>query len=79
MIFLIELLNKNKIKYEVGDYAGHKSIIIKRNKYKMEIYYNKGFVSDLQKIPYTWGKMGSTTLSNIINDLKEYLLIKELK
>lgn len=26
-----------------------------------------------KKMPYTWGRMGSTTLEEIIKDLKDYL------
>lgn len=75
---LIVLLDTNNIKYENGDYAGHKSIVIKKNKHKIEIFIDsKGcYVSDLQKVPYTWGVMGSTTLNGILNDLEKYLGIK---
>lgn len=74
---LISLLEFNNVKYEHGDYAGHKSIIIKKNKYQLEIFRDKkGYVSDLQRIPYLWGKMGSTTLEEILEDLKDFLGIK---
>lgn len=75
---LITILNTNNIKYEAGDYAGEKSIVIKKNKFKIEVYIdNKGkYVSDLQNIPYTWGVMGQTTLKGIIEDIEKYLNIK---
>lgn len=73
---LIQILDNNSIKYSFGDYAGHKSIVIKGNKHSIEIYQdNKGLVSDLQRIPYNWGRMGSTTLEEILNDLEKYLKI----
>lgn len=57
---LIVLLDTNNIKYEIGDYAGRKSIVIKKNKHKIEIYIdNKGcYVSDLQKNALYMGKNG---------------------
>ena len=68
---LVDLLENNKIKFEIDDYAGHESIIIKGKKYQIWIYKdNKGFVSDLQKIPYTWGRMGSTWMEQIIDDIE---------
>ncbi|MBR4260660.1 MAG: hypothetical protein IKQ33_01735 [Clostridia bacterium] len=72
---LIVLLDTNNIKYEIGDYAGIKSIVIKKNKHKIKIYIDnkRCYVSDLQKMPYTWGRMSSTTLEEIIKDLKDYL------
>lgn len=73
---LFKVLDNNNIKYLFSDYAGYESIVIKGNKYKIEIYKNeKGFVSDLQKIPYTWGRMGSTTFDVILEDLRDYLNI----
>lgn len=73
---LISILETNNIKYEYGDYAGEKSIVIKKNKHQIEIYEDKGrLVSDLQKVPYTWGRMGSTTLEDILEDLRDYLKI----
>lgn len=71
---LIKILDNNDINYSFGDYAGHKSIVIKGNKHKIEIYKDeRGYVSDLQKIPYSWGRMGSTTIKDILEDLEEYL------
>lgn len=71
---LLKILNDNGIKYSISDYAGEESVVIKKNKYQLEIYKkDTGYVSDLQKVPYTWGRMGSTTLDGIIEDLKEYL------
>lgn len=74
---LLKILNYSCIDYSISDYAGNESILIKKNKYQIEIYYkyNIGYVRDLHNIPYTWGIMGSTTLSEIIEDLKEYLKI----
>ena len=77
LALLIRLLENNHIKYIYSDYAGNKSIIIKNKNYCLEIFYdNLGFGSDLRKIPYTWGRMGITTLADIITDLKEYLNIE---
>ena len=74
---LIKILNSNNIKYSHGKYAGYESIVIKKNKYQLEIYKSDDghYVSDLQRVPYTWGRMGSTTLEWIISDLKDYLNI----
>ena len=71
MTELENLLNANGIKYEYGDYAGYKSIVIKKNKHQIEIFKDENgkYVSDLQKVPYTWGRMGSTTIEEIKNDL----------
>ena len=79
MKYLVDLLKINKIKYTEGFYTNEPSIIIKNNKYKIEIFYDsfsKELVSDLQRIPYTWGRMGSTSIEGIINDLNEYLGIE---
>lgn len=71
---LLKILDSNNIKYSYGKYGyDDDCIIIKKNNYKLEIYYENGYVSDLQKVPYTWGRMGSTTLDEIINDLKNFL------
>lgn len=71
---LLEILNDNGIKYSVSDYAGYESIVIKKNKYQLEIYKDdKGYVSDLQRVPYTWGRMGSTTIDGILEDLRNFL------
>lgn len=71
---LIQILDNNNISYSSGDYAGHQSIVIKGNKHKLEIYQDsKGLVSDLQRLPYTWGRMGSTSLEEILEDLEKYL------
>lgn len=71
---LLEILNDNSIKYSISDYAGYESVVIKKNKYKLEIYKNdKGYVSDLQKVPYTWGRMGSTTIDGILEDFRTFL------
>lgn len=76
---LIQILDSNNISYSNGDYAGHKSIVIKGNKHVLEIYQDgKRLVSDLQQVPYNWGRMGSTTLEEILNDLENYLK-KEIK
>lgn len=71
---LLEILNDNGIKYSVSDYAGYESIVIKKNKYQLEIFKDdKGYVSDLQRVPYTWGRMGSTTIDGILEDLRNFL------
>ena len=71
---LLKILNDNGIKYSMSDYAGYESVVIKKNKYQLEIYKNeKGYVSDLQKVPYTWGRMGSTTIDDILEDLRDFL------
>lgn len=72
---LIKILNENGIRYSMSDYAGYESIVIKKNRYQLEIYKDeKGhYVSDLQKVPYTWGRMGSTTIDEIFEDLRKYL------
>lgn len=74
---LIELLDRNNIPYEKGFYGfDTESIVIKKNKHQIEIYETeRGLVSDLQKIPYSWGRMGSTNLEEIKNDLRVYLNI----
>ena len=73
---LIELLDRNNIPYQKGFYVDTESIVIKKNKHQIEIYETeRGLVSDLQKIPYSWGRMGSTTLEEIKNDLRVYLNI----
>ena len=76
---LINILNKNNIKYTLSKYGDEDdSIVIKKNKWKMEIYYdyeNNRYVRDLQKVPYTFGEMGDTPLNEIIEELKEYLKI----
>lgn len=75
---LINILETNNIKYQHSVF-GHttKSILIKKRKYEIEIYENEhGLVSDLRKIPYTWGKMGSATLDSVLRDLEKYLEIK---
>lgn len=73
---LVNLLQQNNIEYINSSYADKKSIIIRKNGYQIEIYYKNGFVSDLHKIPYTWGIMGSTSISEIIYHLEHYLKIK---
>jgi len=71
---LLQILDNNNIKYLHSKYGyTDDSIIISGNHYQLEIYYNNGYVSDLQKVPYTWGRMGSTTLNDIIDDLKNFL------
>lgn len=76
LVELVNILEINNIKYEYGDYAGKKSIVIKKNKHKIEIYESKDrLVSDLQRVPYTWGRMGRTTLEDILEDLRDYLKI----
>lgn len=71
---LLEILNDNGIKYSVSDYAGYESVVIKKNKYQLEIFKDdKGYVSDLQRVPYTWGRMGSTTINGILEDLRNFL------
>jgi hypothetical protein len=71
---LLEILNDNGIKYSVSDYAGYESVVIKKNKYQLEIFKDdKGYVSDLQRVPYTWGRMGSTTIDGILEDLRNFL------
>ena len=73
---LICLLDNNNIKYFYSKYGYDiDCIVIKKNNYKLEIYYKNGYVSDLEKIPYTWGRMGSTSLDMIIDDLRNYLKI----
>lgn len=73
---LLKILNENNVKYSISDYAGYKSIVIKKNGYKIEVFKkDKGYVSDLQKIPYTWGRMGSTTIDDIFDDLRKFLNI----
>lgn len=73
---LLDLLNNNNVKYYLSDYAGKESILIRKNKYKIEIYKDGNYyVSDLQRVPYTWGVMGTTTLEYIVEDLKNYLEI----
>lgn len=78
---LLKILNDNKIKYSISDYAGYESIVIKKNKYQLEIYKSEEghYVSDLQKVPYTWGRMGSTTIDEIFEDLKKFLGINITK
>lgn len=74
---LIDLLDKNNIKYTYSKYGyDSDSIVVKKNKYKIEIYYDNGYVSDLQRVPYTWGCMGNTTLDMIIDYLRNYLKIE---
>lgn len=76
---LIQILENNNISYSNDEYAGHKSIVIKGNKYKLEIYEDSNrLVSDLQQVPYNWGRMGSTTLEEILEDLEKYLM-KDVK
>lgn len=73
---LVDLLKINKIKYKEGFYTNEPSIIIVKNNYKIEIFYDSysnELVGDIQRIPYSWGRMGSTSLEDIINDLREYL------
>ena len=71
---LIKLLKDNKIKYSISDYAGYECIVIKKNKYEIEIFEDEeGWVSDLHKVPYTWGRMGATSLDYIFKDLREFL------
>ena len=71
---LLEILNDNGIKYSVSDYAGYESVVIKKNKYQLEIFKDdKGYVSDLQRVPYTWGRMVSTTINGILEDLRNFL------
>ncbi len=73
---LIKILDSNNIKYSYGKYVGHESIVIKKNKYKLEIFKDENvYVSDLQQGQYGFSKMGSTTLELIISDLKDYLNI----
>ena len=75
---LINLLETNNIKYEKSTYGyNDECIIIKGNKYQLEIYCdNQGLVRDLHNIPYTWGMMGSTTLEDILKEVEDYLMIK---
>lgn len=76
MLELISLLKNNNIKFSFGKYAYDEDcIIIKKNNYKLMIYFDNGFVCDLQSIPYTWGEMGSCSLSDIFNYLQYYLNI----
>lgn len=77
MLELLNILNQNNIKYSYGKYANeYDSIIIKKNKYKIEIFEDQDcLVSDLQQIPYTWGIMGSTCINEILHDLSYYLKI----
>ena len=72
---LINLLEINNIKYQHSVYGyNNKSILIKKNKYQIEVFEDEqGLASDLQKVPFTWGKMGSTTLEDVLEDLKGYL------
>lgn len=74
---LIDILNFNNIKYSYGKYGYTEDcIIIRGNHYQIEIYKDKnGYVSDLQEIPYNWGRMGLTTLNDIIDDLRKFLKI----
>lgn len=72
----IKILNNNHIRYSISDYAGYLSVIIRNNNYQLEIFKDEsGYVSDLQKVPYTWGRMGSTTIDDIFDDLKYFLNI----
>ena len=36
--YIGDLLKLHKVKFEFGDYCGYKSIVIKKNKYKLEIF-----------------------------------------
>lgn len=73
---LLKILKDNGVKYSISDYAGYESIVIKKNKYQLEVFKDeKGYVSDLQKVPYTWGRMGATTIDDIFDDLREFLNI----
>lgn len=75
---LIELLNSYNIPFTNSVYGyDEESIIITSKKYQLEIYESENhLVSDLQKIPYTWGRMGSTTLEEIKEDLTKYFNYK---
>lgn len=75
---LIELLNSYNIPFKNSTYGyDEKSIVITNKKYQLEVYKsNNHLVSDLQKIPYTWGRMGSTTLEEIKEDLTKYFNYK---
>lgn len=70
---LKRFLELNKIKYTTGLYAKeNESIIIKGKKGQLEVYENeRGFVSDFHRIPYTYGRMGSTNMVEIIKDICE--------
>lgn len=68
---LEKILKENKINYKISKYANKKSILIKGKNYKLEIYEDKGLVSDFQKIPYLYGRMGKTTIEQIIKDIKD--------
>lgn len=71
---LISLLKSNNINFTFSKYANIDSIVIKNNNYSLEIFEDSlGLSSDLQTIPYNWGRMGSTTLSGIVDDLKNFL------
>lgn len=75
---LIELLNSYGIPFKNSTYGYDKeSIVISNKKYQLEIYEsNNHLVSDLQRIPYDWGRMGSTTVEEIKEDLSKYLNYK---
>lgn len=79
MKHLIYYLEKNKIPYTIGDYAGCPSVVIKGKKlrgsyqYKLEVFYDKGLVSELTRLPMEWQRMGFTCISSILNDIIDYL------
>ena len=74
---LKKLLDQNNVKYKKGDYAGNESIIVKGKSYKVEIYEDDhSLVSDFQRIPYLYGRMGSTDIEQIIKDIFEITRIK---
>ena len=75
---LIYLLNSYNIPFKNSIYGYEdKSIVISNKKYQLEIYEsNNHLVSDLQEIPYNWGRMGSTTLEEIKEDLSKYFNYK---
>ena len=75
---LIYLLKSYNIPFKNSIYGYEdKSIVISNKKYQLEIYEkNNHLVSDLQEIPYNWGRMGSTTLEEIKEDLSKYFNYK---
>ena len=75
---LIDLLEKNKIKYNIELYADKYETIHIKGKH-FQIWIGKDALdwwSDLQKIPYHWGRSGHTWMEEIIEDIE---MIKGVK
>lgn len=72
---IINYLDEHHVKYYECEYGDEHAIMLRSKNWKLYIYKDdKGYVADLQKIPYLYGRMGSTSYEYVIKDINDYFM-----